>query len=63
MDESIEIDVDIYAHPNTTMGKDLEFLTKRKLKVKMIADIGLPTEQYQKLSEEKFKKWSYNQTE
>lgn len=57
LDESIEIDIDIYAHPRTTMGKDLEFLTKRKIKVKMITDVGLPNEECQKSSEEKIKKW------
>ena len=62
VDESIEIGIDIYAHPKTTMGKDLEFITKRKLKVKMIADLGLPDEEYQKLSEEKLEKWLHNQT-
>jgi hypothetical protein len=62
VDESIEIGIDIYAHPNTTMGKDLEFITKRKLKVKMIADLGLPDVEHQKLSEEKLEKWLHNQT-
>jgi hypothetical protein len=42
VDEPIEIDKDIYAHPRSTMAKGLEFLTKRNLKVKKIADIGLP---------------------
>lgn len=55
VDEPIEIDVDIYAHPRTTMGKGLEFLTKRKLKVKMVKEIGMPGEEYQKLSAEKIK--------
>lgn len=48
MDEAIEIDKDIYAHPNTTMDKGLEFLTKRKLKVKMIKEIGFPNKEYLK---------------
>ena len=62
VDESIEIDKDIYAHPNTTMGKDLEFLTKRKIKVEMIADVGLPNKEYQKLSKEKLIKWLNSET-
>jgi len=48
VDEAIEIDKDIYAHPNTTMDKGLEFLTKRKLKVKMIKEIGFPNKEYLK---------------
>lgn len=56
IDEPVEIGKDIYAHPRTTMDKGLEFLTKRKLKVKMIAEVGLPDEELQRLSEEKFKK-------
>lgn len=60
VDEPIEINTDIYAHHNTTMGKGLEFLTKRKIKVRKIADVGLPDEEYQKLSEEKLKKWLHD---
>ncbi|MGI6537215.1 MAG: hypothetical protein ACOX22_02510 [Caldicoprobacterales bacterium] len=45
------------------MDKGLEFLTKRKIKVKMIADVGLPNEEYQKLSEEKLKNWLHSQIE
>lgn len=36
VDESLEIDVDIYQHPRTTMDKGVEFLTKRPLKLKRI---------------------------
>lgn len=61
IDEPIEIDVDIYAHPRTTMSKNLEFLTKRKLKVKMIKEVGLPSKEHQQLSEEKFKEWLNSQ--
>ena len=53
VDEPIKIGIDIYAHPKTTMGEGLEFLTKRKIKVKMIAHVGLPNEDikgYQKKS-------------
>ena len=34
IDEPIEMDVDIYQHPRTTMDKGVEFLTKRPLKLK-----------------------------
>jgi hypothetical protein len=57
VDEPVEIDVNIYAHPKTAMGEGLEFLTKRKIKVKIIEELGCPNEEYQKLSEEKLKKW------
>jgi len=36
IDEPLEMDVDIYRHPNTAMDKNVEFLTKRPLKVKRI---------------------------
>lgn len=36
IDEPIEIDIDIYQHPRTTMDKGVEFLTKRPLKLKRI---------------------------
>lgn len=62
LDEAIKIDIDIYAHPRTTMDKELEFLTKRKIKVKLIADVGTPTEEYKKSSEEKIKEWLISQT-
>ena len=39
IDESIEVDVDIYQHPRTTMDKNAEFLTKRKLRVKLVAEL------------------------
>jgi hypothetical protein len=61
LDESVDIDIDIYAHPRTTMDKGLEFLTKRKIKVKMIMDVGVPNEEYQKSSEEKIKEWLNSQ--
>jgi len=57
VDEPVEIDVNIYAHPKTAMGEGLEFLTKRKIKVNIIEELGCPNEEYQKLSEEKLKKW------
>ncbi len=36
IDEPIQIGVDIYQHPRTTMDENAEFLTKRPLKVKLI---------------------------
>jgi len=36
IDEPLEMDVDIYQHPRTTMDKGVEFLTKRPLKLKRI---------------------------
>ncbi len=36
IDEPLEIDVDIYQHPRTTMDKGVEFLTKRPLKLRRI---------------------------
>ena len=62
LDESIEIDMDIYAHPRTTMDKDLEFLTKREIKVKLITDVGFPNKEYQKSTEEKIQEWLNNRT-
>lgn len=39
IDEPIEIGVDMYRHPRTTMDKNAEFLTARPLKVKMIREL------------------------
>ena len=39
IDEPVVVDVDIYQHPRTTMEENAEFLTKRPLKVKMIAEL------------------------
>lgn len=36
IDEEIDINKDIYPHPDTTMDADIEFITKRALKVKRI---------------------------
>lgn len=40
IDEPIEVGVDIYQHPNTSMDEGAEFLTKRALKVKRIEDLS-----------------------
>lgn len=39
IDESIEVGVDICQHPRTAMDKNVEFLTNRPLKVKLIAEL------------------------
>ena len=36
IDEPLEIDVDIYQHPRTTMDKGVEFLTKRPLRLRRV---------------------------
>jgi len=36
IDEQLELDVDIYQHPTTTMDQGVEFLTKRPLKLRRI---------------------------
>ncbi|MBQ9140587.1 MAG: hypothetical protein IJX63_02185 [Lachnospiraceae bacterium] len=39
IDEAVVVDVDIYQHPRTTMDENAEFLTKRDLKVKLVAEL------------------------
>lgn len=39
IDEPITIDIDIYQHPRTTMDKNIEFLTRRPLKVKLVKEL------------------------
>ncbi len=39
IDEPIKMGKDIYQHPRTIMHKNIEFLTKRPLKVKLIAEL------------------------
>ena len=39
IDEPVEVDRDIYQHPGTTMDENAEFLTKRPLKVKLLAEL------------------------
>lgn len=39
IDEEIEIGKDVYQHPNTSMDKNAEFLTKRPLAVKLIQEL------------------------
>lgn len=39
IDEVVVVDVDIYQHPRTSMDKNAEFLTKRDLKVKLVAEL------------------------
>ncbi len=39
IDEHIDINNDIYRHPNSTMDENAEFLTKRPLKLRLIAQL------------------------
>ena len=39
IDEPVEVGMDIYQHPRTTMDENAEFLTKRVLKVRMICEV------------------------
>ena len=39
IDEPIVVGVDVYQHPRTVMDENAEFLTKRPLKVRMIAEL------------------------
>ena len=39
IDEPIVVGKDIFQHPRTTMDENAEFLTKRPLKVKLIAEL------------------------
>ena len=51
IDEVIKIGNDIYQHPRTTMDSNVEFLTKRPLKVKLIAEIPVDPTATAKLQE------------
>lgn len=39
IDEPVEVGMDIYQHPRTTMDENAEFLTKRPLKVRMVCGV------------------------
>lgn len=39
IDEPVDVGWDIYAHPKTTMDENAEFLTKRPLRVKLVAEL------------------------
>ncbi len=39
IDEDITVGEDVYQHPRTTMDENAEFLTKRPLKVRLIAEL------------------------
>lgn len=39
IDEPVAVGADAYPHPNTTMPPNAEFLTRRPLKVKLIAEL------------------------
>ena len=38
IDEPVTVGEDIYQHPNTTMDKNAEFLTRRPLKVRQVSN-------------------------
>jgi len=40
IDEPLQIDADIYQHPQTSMDKGVEFLTKKPLKLKRITELN-----------------------
>lgn len=42
IEEPIEIDIDIYRHPRSTMDENTEFLTKRPLKLKLLCKLAPP---------------------
>lgn len=44
IEEPLSLDQDIYEHPRTTIGKNMEFLTRRPLRVKLLWDTGYPGE-------------------
>ena len=39
IDEPVEVDVDVYQHPRTSMDPNAEFLTKRPLKLKLVCEL------------------------
>jgi hypothetical protein len=39
LDEPVEVGVDIYQHPRTVMDPNVEFLTKRPLKLKLLGKV------------------------
>ena len=41
IDEPVKIGVDIYPHPHTTMDGNAEWLTRRPLRVKLIAEVDV----------------------
>jgi len=42
IDEPIQVGVDVYQHPQTTMEPGLEFLTTRPLTVRLVKELGPP---------------------
>lgn len=39
IDEPIDVGIDVYQHPKTTMDLNAEFLTKRDLRVKLVKEL------------------------
>lgn len=53
IDEPIKMDIDIYQHPRTTMDRNVEFLTKRLIKVKIVKKLdALSNNEIQMANEE-----------
>lgn len=44
IDEPVEVGIDIYQHPRTTMDENAEFLTKRPIRVRMIGELPVQGE-------------------
>ena len=57
IDEEIKIGVDINEHPRTTMGKNMEFLTTRPLRVKLLCHVGYSDTKMVEQAEELFRKY------
>ena len=47
IDEPVALGQDVYPHPHTTMDPNAEFLTRRPLKVRMIAQLAAPSAEEQ----------------
>lgn len=45
IDEPIAVGEDVYPHPNTTMDENAEFLTKRPLRVRLVEELPIDTEE------------------
>lgn len=56
IDEPITINNDIYQHPRTTMDRNVEFLTKRSLRVKLVEKLDALSNSEIKRANEEFAK-------
>ena len=60
IDESVAVNADIYQHPRTTMNNNVEFLTKRLLKVKMVKTLeAMSNSEFMRANEE-FEKQTFH---